>query len=51
MHDFILPMQGIKKLCFDDRMCLSASSTDDNKSLEMFYGIVPKEGEGERHFK
>jgi len=31
----------MKKLCFNDKMCLSISSTDDNKLLEVFYGTVP----------
>lgn len=50
MQDLILSIQCIKKLCFDDKVCLSISSTDDNKSLEMLYGIVPK-GKKKRHFK
>lgn len=39
--DGLLPsIQCIKKLCFDDKVCLSISSTDDNKSLEMLYDIA-----------
>lgn len=42
MQGLRLSIQCIKKLCFDNKVCISISSTDDNKSLEMLYGIVPK---------